>query len=191
MPFFKRSTLAAALLGAALSTQAMTTLPDEQLAAVQGQDGVSIAGNLNFEIGSFRYTDTDATGGSVSFDKIGVKGMFVLTIDILNAETFTEAAMDAMGKYGLSTAETYKQLIKIVKSGAYDGKSDVVQIAIPNMGLDARLTPSITVGAVRMGGQATIGSGGTNHADDVGPSFGSFALNNINAQGTTIWMWAH
>jgi len=191
MSFFKRSTFAATLLGAALSTQAMTALPDEQLAAVQGQDGVSVAGNLNLEIGSFRYVDTDTNGGSISFDKIGVKGMFLVTIDVLNAESFTEAAMDAMGKYGLSSAETYKQLIKIVKSGAFDGKSDVVQIAIPNAGLDARLTPSITVAAVRMGGQSTVGSGGTNHQDDVGPSFGSFALNNINAQGTTVWMWAH
>ncbi|WP_374593588.1 DUF6160 family protein [Aquabacterium sp.] len=191
MSFFKRSILAAALLGAALSTPAMTALPDEQLAAVQGQDGVSIAGNLNLQIGSFRYADTDATGGSISFDKIGVTGMFVATVDIQNSTDFTSSIVTSMRKYGLSDSAIGVSLFKLLQAGVYDGKSDVVQIAIPNAGLDARLTPSITVAAVRMGGQGTTSAGGSGHLDDVGPSFGAFALNNINAQGTTLWMWAH
>lgn len=190
MSFFTRSTLAAALLGATLSASAMTALPDEQLARVQGQDGVTIAGDLNLQIGSFRYTDTDTTGGSVSFDKIGVTGMFVVTVDIQNSTDFTNSVIGAMRKYGLSDSAIGTSLMKLLLGGVYDGKSDVVQIAIPNAGLDARLTPSITVAAVRMGGQNAV-NGAINHVDDYGPSFGSFALNNINAQGTTIWMWAH
>jgi hypothetical protein len=190
MSFFTRSTLAAALLGATLSASAMTALPDEQLARVQGQDGVTIAGDLNLQIGSFRYTDTDTMGGSVSFDKIGVTGMFVVTVDILDTESFTNAVFASMRKYGLSDGAVIASLIKLVRYGVYDNKSDLVQIAIPNAKLDARLTPSITVGAVRMGGYSTV-NGDYVHVDDLGPSFGSFALNNINAQGTTLWMWAH
>jgi uncharacterized protein DUF6160 len=169
--------VAAALTGLALSASAMTSIADEELSQVSGQDGVSIGGDLNINIGSFKYTDTDATGGSVSFNNIGIKGMFVMTVDILNAATFAGSVGAAMVGHGLTATEANTNLTNLVANGVYDNASDVVQFAFPNANLDSRLAPSVTVGSITMGNSTK--------------SFGSFAINNIDMQGTKIWMWAH
>jgi hypothetical protein len=176
MKLIKLSAVAAALASLALSASAMTSIQDEELSQVTGQDGVSIGGDLHINIGSFQYTDTDATGGSVSFNNIGIKGMFVMTVDILNAATFTSAVGGAMAALGANPAT---ELPKLVAAGVYDGASDVVQFAFPAAGLDSKLAPSLTVGGITLGN--SVGA----------KSFGSFALNNIDLQGTKIWMWAH
>lgn len=176
MKIIKLSAVAAALC-LAFSAQAMTSIADSDLAQVTGQDGVSIAGDLNINIGSFKYTDTDATGGSVSFNNIGIKGMFVMTVDILNHATFAGTVGASMVGHGLTAAEANTNLTALVTNGVYDNLSDVVQFAFPQANQDARLTPSITVGSITMGGSTK--------------SFGSFALNNMDLQGTKIWMWAH
>jgi hypothetical protein len=168
---------ALAALSLACSAQAMTSIADSDLAAVTGQDGVSIAGDLNINIGSFKYTDTDATGGSVSFNNIGIKGMFVMTVDVLNHTAFAGAVGASMVGHGLTATEANTNLTNLVTAGVYDNASDVVQFAFPQANQDARLTPSITVGSITMGNSTK--------------SFGSFALNNMDLQGTKIWMWAH
>lgn len=176
MKLIKLSVLAAAM-ALSFSASAMTAIDDSALSQVSGQDGVTIAGDLNINIGSFQYTDTDATGGSVSFNNIGVNGMFVMTVDILNAATFAGAVGGAMVGHGLTAAEAQTNLGQLVAAGVYDNASDVVQFAFPNANLDQRLAPSINVGSITMGHSTA--------------SFGSVALNNIDMQGTKIWMWAH
>lgn len=186
MKLFKLCAVAAALCGMALSASAMTSIQDEELSQVSGQDGVSIGGDLNINIGSFQYTDTDATGGYVKFGNIDIKGMFVMTVDVLNNATFASTVGAAMVGHGLTAAEAQTNLQNLVVNGVYDNASDVVQFAFPNANMDARLTPTIKVGAIRMGSTDAAGV-----RSDSTASFGSFALNNLNLQGTKIWMWAH
>ncbi|GAA0759707.1 DUF6160 family protein [Ideonella azotifigens] len=175
MTFALRTLALAALSALAFSASAMTSIDDEALSAVSGQDGVTIAGDLNINIGSFKYTDTDANGGSVSFNNIGVTGMFVMTIDILNAATTESAVATSMAKYVGAAAPT--EAAKLVTSGIYDGATDVVQFAFPDGGLDHKLAPSVTVASITMGNSTK--------------SFGSIALNNIDMQGSKFWIYAH
>ncbi len=202
MKAFKLSAVAALLAAASLSASAMTAIDDSALSQVSGQDGVSIAGDLNINIGSFKYTDTDAQGGSVSFNNIGVKGMFVMTIDIMKGVAAADIADSAklltaantsgnivntigksmqahLGETGAiaPTSATAGELVKLVTGGIYAG-GDVVQFAFPNAGLDAKLAPSVSVAGITMG-------------NSNGASFGAVEINNINLQGSKFWVWAH
>ena len=163
-------TAAAALVAASLSASAMTTIADDELSTVAGQDGVSIAANLNINIGSFQYTDTDANGGSVNFNNISIKGLIHMDVDVINAATFG-AILTASG-VGMAASE-------------YDGTSDVVQFAFPNDTLaSAAALPTIKVGSITMGNAGKNAAGTTT-------SFGSVAINQLDLRGTTVWMWAH
>jgi hypothetical protein len=164
--------VAIALSTLALSASAMTPIKDAELSAVTGQDGVSIGANLNVNIGSFVYTDTDAVdpatglgGGSVSFNNIKVTGLVAATIDILSQNSFLQAASAA----------------GVVSAGpSYYSGGDVVQIAIPSdVQVNSSKLLSISVDSIKMGNNIP------------GKSFGSMAINQIDLRGTTVWIWAH
>ena len=174
MKFFTKSLIAAALATAAFSASAMTPIQDAELSTVSGQDGVSIAANLNVSIGSFVYTDTDTNGGSVAFNTIGVTGLLAASIDIINAKTF----LTGLGNLGVTAAPT----------DFYNGTSDVVAIAIPNVTTTKLLNMSI--GSITMG-STDLTTGKSVAAGATGPSFGSIALNNIDLRGTQVFIWAH
>ncbi|HJU99459.1 MAG TPA: DUF6160 family protein [Burkholderiaceae bacterium] len=166
-----KSAVAAALATLALSASAMTPIQDTELSAVSGQDGVSIAANLNIKMDSFVYTDTDALdangmgGGSVSFNGIKVQGLIAASIDILSKNSFLAAA----GAAGVTNPGTFYN----PASGG-----DVVQIAIPaDVQVAAGKLMNISVDSIKMGNNAA--------------SFGSVAMNQVDLRGTQVWIWAH
>ena len=197
MKMFKLCAVAAALAASALSASAMTSISDDQLSQVSGQDGVSIVADLNINIGSFTYTDKDGTGAtgtgttgaSVSFNNIGISGMLIMTVDVLGGAQFATAATQSVLAHNATLAPTAAQAV-VGAAAIATGYSatgtpagDVVQFAFPTVGtgqttLDARsVSPSITVDSIKTG--------------NGGASFGSFALTNMDLQGTKIWMYGH
>ena len=166
-----KTAVAAALATLALSASAVTPIQDNELSAVSGQDGVSIAANLNIKMDSFVYTDTDALdanglgGGSVSFNGIKVQGLIAASIDILSKNSFLQAA----GAAGVTNPGTFYNPV----SGG-----DVVQIAIPaDVQVAAGKLLNISVDSIKMGNSTA--------------SFGSVAMNQVDLRGTQVWIWAH
>ncbi|HZW23741.1 DUF6160 family protein [Noviherbaspirillum sp.] len=162
MKLFKKTAIAAVLSGLSMAASAMTPIADEGLSQVAGQDGVSIAASLSINIGSFVYTDTDANGGSISFNNIGVHGLIAGTLDIINQATFETILANSFVTF---------------PSTFYSG-GDVVQMAVPAaITVPTAALIDVTVQSIRMGNNTA--------------SFGSIAMNDIDLRGTTVWMWAH
>ena len=172
-------TAAALLAAASLSASAMTAIADQDLSAVAGQDGVSIAADLNINIGAFTYTDS---GASVSFNNITVHGLMAMTIDVIGAAEFATDIGTALATYG-SANTSNATLGGLATALGYNNTSDVVQFAFPaavgtGAAADAHLsTPTISVGSI------TTGHGGA--------SFGSITITNLDLQGTKVWMFGH
>jgi len=173
MKFIKKAMLVAVLAASSMAAHAeMTAMADQDLSAINGQDGVSIAGNLNVNIGSFTYTNTNDAAGqsaSVSFNNIKATGLIAATIDVVSSAYFYAGPMTAAGVGG-----------SFFNNVAGVG-TDVVQIGFPS---SANLTVantaallSVSVNSITMGGSTA--------------SFGSLALNNIDLRGSNIWLWAH
>lgn len=187
----------AALLCLAGWAHAGTALTDQDLRKVQGKDGVTVMGDLKIKTDAFVYTDTDANGGSISFNGITINGMYVKRYDILRGlpitstmvseantpGTFGSAVASSMqpylGESGVVTAgsQTAQQMAMAMSAGLYTS-GDVVQIAFPNAGLNGVLTPTFSVTSITTGGGS-------------GASFGSLTLDKVDMQGTKRWLWAH
>lgn len=188
MKSFKKLALVAAMSSFAFAASAMSPIQDADLSQISGQDGVSIAANLQVAIGEFKYTDTDTNGGSVSFNNIQARGTIAATIDIVDNATAIgnlKAALAAgiaptsmgeassvlglTGAIGATAAEQGAILAAFIPQG------DVVKIAVPMLTTSNKL--NVSVDSIKMGNSAA--------------SFGSVALNDIQLQGTTVYIWAH
>jgi hypothetical protein len=93
MQMLKLTAIAAALVAASMSASAMTTIADDDLSAVAGQDGVSIAANLNINIGSFVYSESNPTttgSASVGFNNIQITGLLAMTVDVVSQSAFSQ-----------------------------------------------------------------------------------------------------
>ena len=169
MKLLKQLTVVAALSSIASYASALTPIADQDLSTVSGRDGVSIAADLHVNIGSFVYKDTDATGGSVSFNNIKMTGAIAATIDIINNATFQADASAASGASSVLGVTGGAGLAAFMPTG------DVVKIAIPQVDTNKNL--SFSVDSIKMGNSTA--------------SFGSMAANDIKLQGTTVYIWAH
>jgi hypothetical protein len=177
MKLLKQLAIAAALSSIASYASALTPIADSDLSKVSGRDGVSIAADLHINIGEFKYTDTGADGGSVSFNNIKISGAIAATIDIVNNTVFQSEAMAALpGPGGLvPNANTTLGVSGGAGLAAFAPTGDVVKIAIPLV--DTTKNLSMSVDSIKMGGSDA--------------SYGKFEMNNIKLQGTTVYIWAH
>jgi len=169
MKLLKQLAVVAALSSIASYASALTPIADTDLSTVSGRDGVSIAADLHVNIGSFVYKDTDAAGGSVSFNNIAITGAIAATIDIVNNATFQADASAASGSASVLGVTGGAGLAAFMPAG------DVVKIAIPK--IDTIKNLSFSVDSIKMGNSNA--------------SFGSMAANDIKLQGTTVYIWAH
>lgn len=185
MNAFKFSAVALAL-AASFSASAMTSIADAELSQVSGQDGVSIVADLNINIGSFTYTDNNGTTAapalaSVSFNNIDIKGMMIMTIDVLTNANFVAGLQGSLAAQGAASASIGNIIAGAANALGYVSGSDVVQFAFPvvtGAQLAARVvTPTITVASM------TTGNGGA--------SMGGIQIKNLDLQGTKVWMFGH
>jgi hypothetical protein len=205
MQILKLTAIAAALVAASMSASAMTAIADQDLSAVAGQDGVSIAANLNINIGSFVYSEDNSAGvngkASVSFNNIQIGGLVAMTVDVISANTFSailsgvtggaagtgSSAASAFETTQLTAAQTYVAGTGTTGTvGTWYTGTDVVQFAFPNVAVASKAELlNISVGGI------TMGTNGVQSATTPNPSFGSFAINGLDLRGTTVWLWAH
>lgn len=179
MKLLKKVAVVAALSSIASYASALTPIADKDLSAVSGRDGVSIAANLNVNIGDFTYTNTGANGGSVAFKNIALTGTFAMTLDVISGGSFFNPAGlatggtggEAFSVLGLSTTNDQAALQAFYAGG------DVVKIAVPKLAVNASNKLNMSVGAISMGGSQA--------------SFGSIAMHDIQLQGTSVYIWAH
>lgn len=177
MKLLKQLAVVAALSSIASYASALTPIADSDLSKVSGRDGVSIAADLHINIGEFKYTDTDAAGGSVRFGNINITGAIAATIDIVNNATFTADAMGPNSVLGVVSPldASGNPTGSSVGLGAFKPAGDVVKIAIPLV--DTTKNLSMTVDSIKMGNSDA--------------SFGKFEMKDIKLQGTTVYIWAH
>ena len=181
----------AALSSFAVSAFALSPMQDADLSAVSGQDGVTIGANLNIDMGSFVYTDTDgATGtpgldtaaGSVAFKDIQIRGAIAVEIDIIS-NSAAKLTLAAVGVAGSDAATT-----------AFLPAGDVVRIALPDVAVGNAApgkSHAVTVaGAARTTNNLFVGVNRIEMGNST-KSFGAFAMNDIKMQGTTARIWAH
>jgi hypothetical protein len=184
MNLIKKTVLAAALSGFAVAASAMTPMADESLSQVSGQDGVSIAADLNIKVGEFKYTNTNradalvandtADDASISFRGIDINGSFAMSMEVIRSADFnTGTAGEAFSVLGLTGG---------TDAGTFHARnSDVVKISIPQLTVNDGQKLNFSIDAITMGNAGGAGNG---------KSFGSIAMNDIQLQGTKVYIWA-
>lgn len=183
MKSIKTLVATAAIACFSVGASAMQPLAEEQLSEVTGQ-AISVLADLKLEIGSVTYTDTNL-GNEGSFTASGVtaSGLLAVTLDLLTNANFTA---DVLGLTINGTpvntvfADAAAVNAALGQDGFYDGVSDVVKITVPQLNIPAATNLLLDVAIADMSMGNTLGA-----------TYGSLEINDINPQGTTVYIWAH
>lgn len=133
MKKIKQLVLASAVLATPFLAHAdMKSMDDAALSGVTGQDGISIAGTFNAQIGSITYKDADAGGGSLVLQGIHLPSVTIAD----NAPMTVDVVTTNITPSGGGTAVATQQL----------------QLGLPSISGD------VTIDAVKVGTGASIGS---------------------------------
>jgi hypothetical protein len=220
MKLIQKTAIAAALSSFAMGASAMDQIQDTDLSQVTGQDGVSIAANLNVNVGSFVYTTNNTatvinggtgTGGagSIGFNNISFTGVFAMTLDILSQTNFNGGAATQVGGAVASVLGVEATAVVYgLASAGYAGTGGSTGAAAA--GVAAATAQGVALTNFYSGGDVvqiaipnikstnllnfSVGSitMGTNGVQNAtNPSFGSIAMNTINLGGTSVFIWAH
>lgn len=170
---------AALALASTVSASAMRSIADADLSQVSGQDGIAIIADLSINIGSFTYIDNNGTvaapaNASVSFNNIDIKGMIMQTIDVLTNASVRADLQSSLLANGAAAGDVFNLIDSASVAAGYAAGSDVVRFAFPatSSGYPGH---SVTVSSI------TTGNGGA--------SVGGIQINQIDMQGTKIWMF--
>lgn len=127
MKKIKQLVLASAVLAAPFLAHAdLKSMDDTALAGVTGQDGISIAGTFNAQIGAVTYTDADANGGSLVLEGIHLPSVTIaddapLTVDVVTTNiNGTDTQQLALGLPSV-TGDVTVDAIKVGSGGASIG----------------------------------------------------------------------
>ncbi|MFV3306797.1 DUF6160 family protein [Pseudomonas sp. NY15181] len=134
MKKIKQLVLASAVLATPFLAHAdMQSMDDAALSGVTGQDGISIAGTFNAQIGAVTYTDADTKGGSLVLEGIHLPSVTISDDSPMTVDVVTNDVKPLSGGAAVATQQ--------------------LQLGLPS------ITGNVTVDAVKVGsGGASIGS---------------------------------
>jgi hypothetical protein len=133
----KQLILASAVLAAPFLAHAdMKSMDDAALSGITGQDGISIAGTFNAQIGAVTYTDADANGGSLVLQGIHLPSVSIsddapMTVDVVTNDVKPLGGGAAVATQQLSiglptvTGDVTIDAVKVGSTGASIGSLSV------------------------------------------------------------------
>ncbi|MBB4864485.1 hypothetical protein HNP46_003350 [Pseudomonas nitritireducens] len=133
----KQLVLASAVLAAPFLAHAdMKSMDDAALSGITGQDGISISGTFNAQIGAITYKDADAGGGSLVLQGIHLPSVTIadnapMTIDVVTTNITPAGGGTAVATQQLAiglptvTGDVTVDAVKVGTSGASIGSLTV------------------------------------------------------------------
>ena len=127
----KQLVFASAVLAAPFLAHAdMKSMDDAALSGITGQDGISIAGTFNAQIGAITYTDADTDGGALVLQGIHLPSVTIadnapMTIDVVTTDVAGVATQQLAIGLPTVTGDVTVDAVKVGTGGASIGSLTV------------------------------------------------------------------